>query len=204
MRVITFVIHLSLLLSSCNQARADIWDQITGAGFSFAQADDPGPRETKRIVYDYIKLSGVPLDGSKFGLFLTAGQSQMLDAASENLQAHLEGYTPPAWMGSVLTDNFARKDITATTENDYTHALHGMFMLVINTILADPFVEDIDRYRVQLDVEGKPLLGAQRSVRSALRGHFFPDWLVSFPATEGRKVLEAKQVLSVVEFKVCL
>jgi hypothetical protein len=154
---------------ACFVGAEDIWKQIEDADFTFVPTSGGGGRETKTIVFNYVSAFGVPLPGKQAGLFIGPGKDGLLDAMIPPLKRGLQHYTPTPLIETVLTDaRNARKDVIATTENDYTHALHGMFMLVINTMLqAEPFATLSRKYKKQFHLtQLTPSWGAQRSVQS--------------------------------------
>jgi hypothetical protein len=198
-----FIVLFVQLTTMLGIVRADIWSQIQQADFSFIKPKDGGARETKKMVIEYTKAFGVALNHGQYGLLITPGKPDMLSAMTTILQEHLQYYSPSPLVQTILQDlEGARHGVVATTENDYTHSLHGMFMLAINSMISSPLFETlIEDYKEAVMIsEGVPVLGAQRSARSVTH-YFFPDWLVSFPARS--TVLESPEILSTVESKVC-
>jgi hypothetical protein len=209
MLCIPIFIHLIQLLHHTGVlglVTGDLSTQIVAADFSFNGGKDPSPRDTKTIVYDCFKYYGIPLEGGRYGLHIVPGAPQLLDTMTTKLRTSLEDCESPTVIQDILLDVVkARHNVVATTENDYTHALHGMFMIVINWVMTTPpfralILEYLGNLPDRPAESGIPALGAQRSANSVDGRYFLPDWIISFPATS--TVLQPYAILSTVEFKV--
>jgi hypothetical protein len=191
-------------------ARADaaLWELLEGADFSFSQLRDGGDRETKPVVLRNLESFGVPLGpADQFGLLIDIAPRTALDPIAKRLQTAISQDTAELTLvRSILTDTDSRHHVIATTENDYTHALHGMFMVGVNNLIAksETFENLVEEYGTALGYTAtvRPALAAQRSVQTPY-GWFFPDWLVAYPRLrETHAAQNPREVLSTVEFKV--
>jgi hypothetical protein len=216
--MLPIVLFQLFVLFNIVQADSSLWSLIEDADFSFSQLRDGGDRETKEIVPTHFKCLGLPLGPDKYGLLIRPAETNLLDTIDSPLETKLSGDTVELpLVRFILTDEESRHQVVATTENDYTHALHGMFMVVVNKLMKKSATFKTlvwTYYRTILEPKKKssnepvigPTLAAQRSVQSP-NGYFMPDWLVAYPrqkttSRDRRLAHPPAEVLSTVEFKV--